>query len=204
MRPRVRRATAADIPALAAVQLASWRRAYADLLDADYLARLRVAALAEAWREAFARLSSAPPGEAILVAEARGVCGYCHVGAAPGDPTRLPGRESGEVFSIYVHPRLWGEGVGRALLGRAEAALTEEGFAWGTLWVLEDNARARAFYEAAGWRVDGARQFDYLGGRSYPLVRYARGLLRPRARDATPPRERGVSGDGLPRAASFV
>ena len=42
----------------------------------------------------------------------------------------------------------------------AEAAMAELGFGSAMLWVLEDNARARAFYEAAGWRPDGGRQLE--------------------------------------------
>ncbi len=187
MRPRIRRATAADAPALAAVQAAAWRRAYRGLLASEYLAALRPVSLLAAWNETLAGLPRAPPCEEVLVAEAGAVVGYCHVGSASGDPSRLPGRDSGEVFSLYVHPHRWGRGLGSALLERAEAGLVAAGFAWGILWVLEDNVSARAFYEASGWRPDGARQFDYLGGRSYPLVRYARALAQRSSRPATPP-----------------
>lgn len=204
MRPRIRRATSADAAALAAVQLASWRRAYRGLLDARYLGRLAAGSLAAAWRETLAHAPTAPQCEAVLVAEAGGVSGYCHVGAAAADLTRLPGRDSGEVFSLYVHPTSWHRGYGRALLERAEASLAQAGFAWGTLWVLEGNARARGFYEASGWRLDGARQFDYLGGRSYPLVRYARALLAPVPQASEQPPGTRSPSPVLPQGAPLV
>ena len=63
----------------------------------------------------------------------------------------------GELYAIYVDPDEWSRGAGRALIERAEERLAEE-YAEATLWVLEDNPRARRFYEAAGWQPDGARQ----------------------------------------------
>jgi hypothetical protein len=39
------------------------------------------------------------------------------------------------------------------------------------LWVLDDNPRARRFYEREGWHPDGSAESDYLG-LTVPLVRY--------------------------------
>jgi GNAT superfamily N-acetyltransferase len=39
------------------------------------------------------------------------------------------------------------------------------------LWVLQDNPRARRFYEREGWREDGAAESDYLGV-TVALTRY--------------------------------
>jgi hypothetical protein len=48
--------------------------------------------------------------------------------------------------------------------GASPGATACIGFAEATLWVHEDNPRARRFYEAGGWRLDGAEkeleQFD--------------------------------------------
>ena len=41
-----------------------------------------------------------------------------------------------------------------------------------TLWVLEENPRARRFYERAGWRTDGERKADERWGVRAPEVRY--------------------------------
>jgi RimJ/RimL family protein N-acetyltransferase len=54
-------------------------------------------------------------------------------------------------------------------LGRAD-------YAQATLWVLEDNERARRFYEAAGWRADGTAVEDTAGGASLNKLRYRRSL----------------------------
>jgi L-amino acid N-acyltransferase YncA len=53
-------------------------------------------------------------------------------------------------------PAASGSASGRALFARAVADLRARGFEAATLWVLRDNQRARRFYEAAGWRLDGS------------------------------------------------
>ncbi len=42
--------------------------------------------------------------------------------------------------------------------------------------MLTDNERARRFYERGGWRPDGARKVESIGGRELPELRYARAL----------------------------
>jgi GNAT superfamily N-acetyltransferase len=56
------------------------------------------------------------------------------------------------LHGFYVVPECWGSGVAATLHEAALAALdcTEV-----KLWVLEDNARARRFYEKHGWRPNG-------------------------------------------------
>ena len=107
------------------------------------------------------------------MAEARGrVLGFASIG---------PSRDEhgvGELYAIYVDPDEWSQGAGRALIERAEECLAEE-FAEATLWVLEDNPRARRFYEAAGWLPDGARQSVERLGVSPPELRYRKRLRRP-------------------------
>ena len=67
------------------------------------------------------------------------------------DPARVA-----EVHGLYVHPTHWRRGVGRRLLQAAIEALAADGFDTATLWTLADSEESRAFYEAVGWRTDGA------------------------------------------------
>lgn len=70
----------------------------------------------------------------------------------------------GELYAIYALPAAWGSGVGPALMAAALGALRTGGFATASLWVLEDNPRARRFYEREGWRSDGRRrEEEFLG-----------------------------------------
>ena len=56
---------------------------------------------------------------------------------------------------LYVRPEAWGSGVAAALHDRAIEAIRAAGHERARLWVLEENVRARRFYERRGWALDG-------------------------------------------------
>jgi GNAT superfamily N-acetyltransferase len=169
MEPRVRRATAEDAHAIASVQVASWRVGYAHAFPAEYLAGLSVDERLELWTRVLS-----DGGFDIFVADRDGrVAGFASAGPtedADGTGTR------GELFALYVEPTAWGRGLGRALLARAEEALREAGFDEATLWVLEDNPRARAVYARAGWKPDGGRKLLTETGVDAAAIRYRKAV----------------------------
>jgi RimJ/RimL family protein N-acetyltransferase len=82
--------------------------------------------------------------------------GFAGGGAARDDDVT----GAGEVFAIYLLAEHWGTGIGRRLMEAVTESLVEAGFKEAVLWVLEGNARARRFDEAAGWLRDGAAKDD--------------------------------------------
>lgn len=78
----------------------------------------------------------------------------------------------GEVVSIYLLPDYMGKGYGKPLLQAAVQGLKEMGFTNVCLWVLEENTRARRFYEAFGFTPWDAYQEDTIGGRAVREVQY--------------------------------
>jgi len=52
----------------------------------------------------------------------------------------------------------------------------DNGFTAVVLWVLETNARARRFYEVAGFAPDGGEQVETFGAVPLREVRYRRAL----------------------------
>ena len=60
------------------------------------------------------------------------------------------------------------------------------GFAESVLWVLPGNARARRFYEVAGWVADGSSRESEVLGVSVPEVRYRRRSTSEAISSATP------------------
>ena len=62
----------------------------------------------------------------------------------------------GWLQGLYVVPERWGTGLADALHDRALDEVRALGAGSCRLWVLEDNARARRFYERRGWRENGA------------------------------------------------
>jgi GNAT superfamily N-acetyltransferase len=73
-------------------------------------------------------------------------------GHDPDDPAL------GHVARFYVRPDHWARGVGRHLHDAALGHLRALGYPAATLWVLEDNGRARSWYERRGWDCLGDRK----------------------------------------------
>lgn len=65
-----------------------------------------------------------------------------------------------EMPTLYVHPDAWNSGVGRLLCSAALDRAQRFGFSELTLWVLELNDRAQAFYEKFGFTRDSATKID--------------------------------------------
>ncbi|MGH2808402.1 MAG: GNAT family N-acetyltransferase [Actinomycetota bacterium] len=60
-----------------------------------------------------------------------------------------------ELLRFYVMPERWGTGVADHLHEEVIALVRSRGDAICRLWVLEENGRARRFYERRGWLLDG-------------------------------------------------
>jgi ribosomal protein S18 acetylase RimI-like enzyme len=162
----VRPGTVDDAQAIETIRIRGWQHAYRHVFSPE-----RLDAMPVDWSRWAERISDPPDRWTILVA------GDPVVGFAATGPTRDDdGSDSvGELYGIYVDPDAWGTGAGRALITGAEDALARD-FSESTLWVLEDNPRARRFYELAGWAWDGTRKRDTFLDVEVVEVRYRRGL----------------------------
>ncbi|KNY07114.1 GNAT family N-acetyltransferase [Microbacterium sp. GCS4] len=159
----IRDATVRDARGVAVVHVDSWRSAYAGLIDQDVLDRQSVDARTEMWTTWIERSLAGESTDAygpvphrLVVAELDGrIVGWASFGGGRDEDLR----EQGEIAGLYAHPDAWSQGIGHALIRRAEDALRAEGWARGYLWVLNGNERAIGFYRAHGWAVDGAEKF---------------------------------------------
>ena len=167
----VRDATPEDAPGIAAVHTRTWQHAYAHIFPAEQLASIREGRRAEGWTR---HLRESPAASHTFVADGPdGVVGFASVG-----PAREESEPVGELYSIYVLPEASGRGVGRALMAEILSRLRGEDFDEAILWVLEDNPRTHRFYEANGWRADGAVKDETMLGTPVRELRY-RISLRP-------------------------
>lgn len=133
----IRHAAPADLPAIRALILESWRRTYPGVLPAEYLAGPVEADLARTWGPG--RLHRA----LVLVAEREGgLAGM--IAVLPDDP------DGPYVDNLHVAASAEGQGVGRALLTGAARELSQAGHDRLHLTVVDTNARARAFYARMG------------------------------------------------------
>lgn len=78
----------------------------------------------------------------------------------------------GEIISIYLLPEYMGKGIGGSILNAALFELGQMGFSRCFLWVLEENARARHFYEREGFSESGRTIDDEIGGKALREVQY--------------------------------
>ena len=155
----VRPARREDAAAIADVHVLTWQTAYEHVFGAERLADIGSGRRAQ-WEERLAN-----PERRVFVSEDDGrVTGFVSIGESRDEPGK------GELFAIYVLPEAWGSGAGPALMASALEEL--RGFPSAMLWVLEDNPRARRFYEREGWLVDGGRRDEAFLGVTVPEVRY--------------------------------
>ena len=168
----IRAAQLNDAAAIARVHVDSWRAAYRDILPASFLAELSYAAREQRWREWW---TQADPQRWLFVAEddAGRIIGF-----AGGGPERdaIPGY-GGEVYAIYLAPETFRRGIGRRLMAVGAGKLIDQGFGAGLVWALEDNRAARAFYEALGGQLMGAKPVT-IGGSTLTEVAYGWSDLR--------------------------
>jgi GNAT superfamily N-acetyltransferase len=152
----IREAVREDARAIAEVHVASWLAAYRGLMPDETLDALDVDARAVRWEAGLSDGSAS----ALVAEDDDGIYGWATVGRSR-DPDA--GDEVGELYGLYLAPGHWDRGLGRELHDAAVDELRTHGFEVATLWVLDTNARARAFYERQGWRADGGAKQDRVG-----------------------------------------
>lgn len=151
----------------------AWQVAYRGQLPDDFLDALssEIEQRTAFWERAI-RGASARRQHQLVALDGERVVGFVTFG--PHEPVEDP--NVGELYAIYLDPAYWGRGYGRALFSAAERGLKADGYAAATLWVLETNARARRFYEIAGWVADGGTKTEQRGAIELREVRYRREL----------------------------
>ncbi|MGJ8583904.1 MAG: GNAT family N-acetyltransferase [Marinosulfonomonas sp.] len=143
----IRPGTPADLQNVAALQIASWRDAYADSLPAEYLGQPVVDDLTTRWSSV-----DLTTGDILLVSEGpNGIQGFIMVLM----------KDTPYVDNLHVDPKLRRSGIGKALLKAAASALIEKGETGVYLTVLTDNDRAIKFYTSMGAEV-GPEQTDMM------------------------------------------
>lgn len=172
---QVREMNEADVEAVSAIRVRGWQAAYAGIVPQAYLDAMTIGGDAEQRRDWFSR--PLRQSTDLVALDSGDLVGWISFGPYRGQAAGA-GR-TGEVYALYVRPDLIGRGVGRTLLGEVHARMEEQRFQTSALWVLDDNQRARRFYERAGYQPDGGTQEDDYDGVTLTELRYRRALGRP-------------------------
>lgn len=138
----------------------SWRYAYQNIIPQSYLDSIP----SGAWVE---NLSRNGRGNIIMV-EKDAIIGTSSLCRSRWERYG----DYGEIISIYFLPEYIGKGYGKKLLEEAIKGLRALGFKDVLLWVLEDNDRARRFYERNGFTFHGECRMDNIGGNQLREVMY--------------------------------
>ena len=166
----VRVAWADDAPAIAELQLRTWRATYADLVPVDALPT-DVEAAAASWRAALAR-----PGDArnrVLVAlERNRVVGFAIT--SPASDPDCDQVADAELAELTVDPGERGKGHGSRLLQASVETMQADRFTRAVLWAVATDDALRSFLTGAGWAADGAHRELDLDGEGSVLVKQVR------------------------------
>lgn len=165
----IRAARVDDAAGIADVHVRSWQEAYTGIVPDEYLAGLDPTQRTPVWTE---NLRRGPDDHVYTwVAEAGDrILGFATLGPGRDEDVRRGDRE---IYSIYLEPEQWGQGVARELMRTvvAEAGPTTRIL----LWVLAENERAQHFYRRHGFAPDGVEKLAPVGGAELLEVRYRRG-----------------------------
>ncbi len=166
-RTHIRKAEPSDARSIAEVHIAAWQAAYRGLLPDTTLEHLSVEDAEVRWRERLVE----PWAEILVLTQDEQIVGY--VGYGPTRDESLDPEKVGEIYVLYVTPAAWRKGYGTDLLREAMHRLCQGASREVILWVLHNNEQAIAFYEAAGFLVDGAKQVKRRqDGTSMIVARY--------------------------------
>jgi len=167
----VREAVAEDAAAIASSHVRSWQAGYEGVISSDYLRALDLDLPQRTVNWQTRIVGAEAESRLVLVGALDGeVAGWLSSGPCRDIDSGKP--PPGEVYGCYVDPVHWSRGVGSALMAEALARLALAGYSEAVLWVLKDNARARAFYKRHGWSADGAGKWFELADERYSEIRY--------------------------------
>lgn len=166
----VRTARVEDAESIGRIHTVAWQVGYEHVFGAERLATMDVEERIARWRQRLAGKGDAIEGIELLVVEddEREVVGWAASGRPEGDDTL----DTAELYGLYVDPATWSQGAGAALMRVTLERLADRGFHEAILWVLEDNPRARGFYERRGWHPDGTTKTETFFDVPVLVVRY--------------------------------
>ncbi|HEL2383417.1 TPA: GNAT family N-acetyltransferase [Streptococcus suis] len=139
-----------EILGKAYVHWKSWQEAYADLLPQEFLKNTYTLERCQDWAVRY-------PQNILVALVDEQVVGFACYGSSSQEDLQ----EAGELYALYVLADYYDQGIGYQLI---QAALEKlQSYQTVTLWVLEGNARAIAFYEKVGFEFDGVNKIVNLG-----------------------------------------
>ena len=143
-------ATAEMADDIAEIGFASWNAAYAGIVPGEFLVSYTPGKRAAALRRAL--VTRTEEYEYYLFRNCGAAVGYAIIGPPQGDEAP---KYAGEIHAVYFVQDSWGKGLAGEAMSFCIERLKLLGYESVVLWVLEDNMRARSFYQKHGFSDDG-------------------------------------------------
>lgn len=151
-----------DFEEIANIYATSWKVAYQGIVPQNYLNKLT----GSNW----APILMKSKNDVFVIIENKKYVGVSSVCEARDEKKR----GWGEIISIYLLPDYFGKGYSKQLIDISVTELKARGFNNIYLWVLEDNVRARRFYEKNGFIEDKETATVTIEGKELKEIRYIR------------------------------
>ncbi|MEK0182407.1 GNAT family N-acetyltransferase [Microcoleus anatoxicus] len=155
----VRQAKIADVPAIARVNVDTWRTAYQKILPADYLAQLSYENRESNWQDILINAEKNKYFVYVAENEQGKIVGFAAGGYERTDKYVF---YKGELFAIYILDEYQHQGIGRKLVGTIASQLSKLNLNSMLVWVLGDNSACR-FYEVLGAKKIDEQQTNRAG-----------------------------------------
>ena len=159
----IRKAIIEDAYERAVCHVSSWRSAYKGIVPDEVLDNLSVEELSEKFKS---RLENKDILFYFAIYDSKIIGHFNFCKSRDEDKPN-----AGEIWGFYLTEKFWGKGCGRQMMDYTIDVLKNMGYNEVILWVLEENNRARRFYEKCGYVFDGTKK-EIIIGKTLIEIRY--------------------------------
>jgi ribosomal protein S18 acetylase RimI-like enzyme len=157
-----------DAQEIAKLHYETWRTSYLNLVDDKILDFPTLESKKILWDKLIRDQNLPNRGPLVLKSGAK-IVGVINIDKSKDEDSDS---STGEITNIYVDKNYSGKGGGKLLLSKGLEQCSLAGWDKVTLWVLENNTKARGFFENFGFRWDLSQRVDYIADLPIFEVRY--------------------------------
>ena len=171
MKITIRKALPEDAYNYAMCHISCWQTAYKGIVSDEFLSDMRTKK--EQQVEGYRKVLSEPGDcEYYCVLLEEEMIGFYIINQSRDESQSF----IGEIWAVYLVEEFRGKGLGKEILAFAVDELKRVSPKEIFLWVLEDNNRARRFYEKNNFVCDGTKRETTMWGGPLTLVKYVLGV----------------------------
>ncbi len=147
MNLNIRLATLEDAKYCADIHAKSWSFAYSDIVPKEIIDEHN-ARWPMIWNKMLANNNES---HYVVILDSR-IIGFLTIAVSRDDDLN---KSFYEIIGLYLDPDFIGDGYGKQSMTWIKKEVKSRGYDKISLWVLEENSRARRFYEKSGFKADG-------------------------------------------------